>query len=63
MSDWGVGYAMGIATGLAIGLVAGRKRVKWSELSEKEKKTRIAIITAGVAVLAVGIVVFALLDK
>lgn len=52
MSDWGVGFAIGIVTGLAIGLVAGRKQKPWSELTEKEKRIRIGII-ATIAILVI----------
>ena len=52
MSEWGVGYTIGIVTGLAIGLIATRKRKPWAELNEKEKKTRIGIMTIiGISVM------------
>jgi hypothetical protein len=57
MSDWGIGYAIGIATGLAIGFVAGRRQKRWSELTQKEKRIRISLVAAGVVLLAAGIVV------
>ena len=57
MSDWGIGYALGIATGLAIGLSFARRRKPWSEQSEKERKILIGAIAAGVVLLAAGIVV------
>jgi len=57
MSDWGVGYAIGIAAGFAIGFVAGRRQKRWSELTQKEKRIRISIVAAGVVLLAIGIVV------
>jgi len=56
MSDWGVGYAIGIFTGLAIGLAVGRRQKPWSELTQKEKRIRIGLIAAGVVLLAAGIV-------
>ena len=56
MSDWGVGYAIGIFTGLAIGLAVGRRQKPWSELTQKEKRIRIGLIAAGVVLLATGIV-------
>lgn len=56
MSDWGVGYLLGIASGLAIGFVAGRRQKPWSELTQKEKRIRIGLIAAGVVLLAAGIV-------
>jgi len=56
MSDWGIGYAIGIFTGLAIGFVVGRRQKPLSELTEKEKKIRIGLIAAGVVLLAAGIV-------
>ncbi len=57
MSDWAVGYAIGIATGPAIGFAAGRRQKRWSELIQKEKMIRISIVAAGVVLLAAGIVV------
>ncbi len=56
MSDWGVGYAIGIFTGLAIGLAVGRRQKRWSELTQKEKRIRMGLIAAGVVLLAAGIV-------
>jgi len=56
MSDWGVGYLLGMASGLAIGFVAGRRQKRWSELTQKEKRIRIGLIAAGVVLLAAGIV-------
>ena len=44
MSDWGVGYALGIASGLAIGFATFRKQTSWSELTEKERKLRIILM-------------------
>ena len=65
MSDWVVGYimgmAVGIAAGFAIGLAAGKKQKQWSALTEQEKKLRKLLIGAGVALLVLGIVVFAVL--
>ena len=61
MSDWGVGYAIGIAAGFAIGFVAGRRQKRWSELTQKEKRIRISMVAAGVLLLAIGIIV--LLNK
>jgi len=53
MSDWGAGFATGIAVGLVIGITAGRRQKPWSELTEREKKIRIGIITAlGILVIA-----------
>ncbi len=57
MSDWGVGYLLGMASGLAIGFVAGRRQKPWSELTQKEKRIRIGLIAAGVVLLAARIVV------
>jgi len=61
MSDWGVGYAIGIFTGLAIGLAVGRRQKPWSELTQKEKRIRIGLIAAGVVLLAAGIVMLLML--
>ena len=53
MNDFGAGFAIGIAVGLGLGMTMGRKQRPWSELTDKEKKVRIAIIAAlGVAVIA-----------
>ena len=58
MSDWGTGFAIGMGAGLAIGVAAGRKQKPWSELTDREKKFRIAIMAVlGVVVIA-GLVVF-----
>ncbi len=48
MSDWTIGYLLGIATGLAIGLVYARKQKPWSELSGTERKIRIGLLVIGV---------------
>ena len=56
---WGAGFAAGIGVGFALGLVVGRLRVQqkpWSELSEKEKKTRKIVTGAGSFLLFLGIV-------
>ena len=55
---WGAGFATGIAVGFALGLVVGRLGVKqkpWSELTDKEKRTRKIIIGAGSLLLVLGI--------
>ena len=62
MSDWGAGFATGIAVGLVIGLITARKSKPWSEMSDKEKKTQIGLIGAGVVLLAGGIVAFFLVN-
>lgn len=61
---WGAGFATGIGVGFAIGLIVGSLTVKqksWSDLTDGEKKTRIWLITAGIILLAAGIVAFLLL--
>jgi len=62
VSDWGAGFATGIAVGLIIGL-SQRKQRPWAELTEKERKTRIGLIAAGVVLLAAGIVAFFLISS
>ena len=66
MSDWVIGYIMGmaagIAAGFAIGLAAGKQQKPWSELTEQEKRIRKLLIGAGVALLVLGAIVFALLE-
>jgi len=60
---WGAGFATGIGVGFAIGLIVGSLTVKqksWSELSEKEKKTRMWLICVGIILLIGGIVAFLL---
>ena len=60
---WGAGFATGIGVGFAIGLIVGSLTVKqksWSELTEKEKKTRMWLVGAGIIFLIGGIVAFLL---
>jgi hypothetical protein len=56
ITDWGIGYAIGIFTGLAIGFAVGRRQKPWSELTQKEKRIRIGLIAVAVVLLAAGIV-------
>ena len=61
---WGAGFATGIGVGFAIGIIVGSLTVKqksWSELTEKEKKTRMWLVGAGIILLIGGIVTFLLL--
>ena len=65
---WGAGFATGIGVGFVLGLVVGRLGVRqkpWSELTDKEKKTRKIIIGAGSLLLLLGIaaLVWALLSR
>ena len=56
---WGAGFATGIGVGFVLGLVVGRLGVKqkpWSEMTEKEKKTRKIAIGVGSFFLLLGIV-------
>jgi multisubunit Na+/H+ antiporter MnhB subunit len=47
------GLAVGLAAGISIGLAMGKKQKPWSEMSEKEKKTKMMIVTVlGLLVLA-----------
>ena len=60
---WGAGFATGIGVGFAIGIIVGSLTVKqksWSELTEKEKKTRIWLVGAGIVLLIGGIIAFLL---
>ena len=60
---WGAGFATGIGVGFAIGIIVGSLTVKqktWSELTEKEKKTRMWLVGAGIILLIGGIVSFLL---
>jgi hypothetical protein len=65
---WGAGFATGIAVGFGLGLVVGRLGVRqkpWSELTDKEKKTRKIAIGAGAVLLVLGIaaLVWAVLSR
>jgi hypothetical protein len=66
MSDWVVGYimgmAVGIAAGFAIGFAASKQQKPWSELTEQEKRIRKLLIGAGIALLVLGAMVFAVLE-
>jgi hypothetical protein len=62
MSDLAVGFAIGLATGLAIGITAIRKEKSWSELNDREKKLRIGLLAAGVALFIAGLAVFFVVD-
>ena len=56
---WGAGFATGIGVGFVLGLVVGRLGVEqkpWSEMTEKEKKTRKIAIGVGSFLLLLGIV-------
>jgi len=56
---WGAGFATGIGVGFVLGLVVRRLGVRqkpWSEMTEKEKKTRKIAIGAGSILLLLGIV-------
>ena len=55
---WLLGLAAGIGIGISLGIAIGRKQKSWSELTEKEKRTRIWLIAAGVILLIAGIVTF-----
>ena len=58
---WGAGFAAGIGVGFVLGLVVGRLGVQqkpWSELSEKEKRTRKILIGVLSVLVLLGIVAF-----
>jgi hypothetical protein len=55
-------WLFGIAAGFAIGFAAGKQQKPWSELTEQEKKFRKLLIGAGVAILVLGAMVFALFE-
>ena len=55
---WGAGFAAGIGAGFVLGFVVGRLGIKqkpWSELTDKEKRTRRIMIGAGSLLLILGI--------
>jgi len=62
MSDWTVGYVIGLVFGLGCGFLFGIKYKPLSELTEKEKKIRIGIIVV-LAVLVILTTVAVLLTK
>lgn len=62
MSELTVGFAIGIAAGLAIGITATRKEKPWSELSRREKRIRIVLLGAGIALFIAGLAVFFVVD-
>lgn len=53
-----LGFIAGIGAGTGIGIAIGVKQKPWSELTDSEKRTRIAFITAGGVLLVAGVVVF-----
>jgi ABC-type antimicrobial peptide transport system permease subunit len=57
MADW-IMFALGIIIGIGIGLFFGKTPSKpWSELTEKEKKMRIAIMVTLAILVIAGVVV------
>ena len=56
MDTWGVGYPLGMATGLAIGLIYSGRIKPWSELSSKQRKIRIGLISITIILLVAAIV-------
>jgi len=53
------GFVAGLVIGLAIGIALGTKRKPqkpWSELTEKEKRTRTGIMVTLLAALVAGVV-------
>ena len=53
-----LGAIAGIGIGVSIGIAMGRKQKSWSELTDSEKKMRIASITAGSVLAVAGVIVF-----
>ncbi len=51
MSGRAAGFATGIAVGLAIGLGFCGRQKPWSEMNDKEKRLKIALITLAVILL------------
>jgi hypothetical protein len=55
---WGAGFATGTGVGFGLGLVVGSLMIKqkpWSELTEKEKKTRKIAIGVGSFLVLLGL--------
>ena len=55
-----VGLGAGIGIGISIGIPMGKKQKPWSEMTDSEKRIRIALITVGGVVLVAGVVVFSI---
>ena len=55
---WIIGLAGGMGIGISIGISIGIKQKPWSELTDSEKKRRIAAIATGVVLLVAGVVIF-----
>lgn len=65
---WGAGFATGIGVGFGLGLVVGTlapRQKPWSELTDKEKRSRKIAIGVGSFLLLLGIaaLVWALLSR
>ena len=57
MIGWILGLAGGMGIGISIGISIGKKHKPWSELTDKEKRTRIISIATGVVLFIAGVVV------
>lgn len=52
-----IGMLLGLGVGISLGISIGKKQKPWEELTEKEKKQRIAIIGSGIILLSIGAIV------
>ena len=58
MTDWYIGFIMGLGIGIAIGLSFGKKQKSWHEMTDREKKLRVILmILIAIGVIA-GLVTF-----
>jgi hypothetical protein len=56
MSDYSVGFLLGLAVGFTGGIAIARQSKPWSEMTERERRMRTGLIVAGAVALAAGIV-------
>ena len=57
MIGWILGLTAGMVIGISIGITIGTKQKPWSELTDSEKRKRIAVIAAGTVFFAAGVLV------
>jgi hypothetical protein len=56
--DMLLGIITGIGIGVSVGIAIGIKQKPWSELTDTEKRIRIATIIAGGVLVVAGVVVY-----
>ncbi len=58
MTNWYMGFIMGLGIGIAIGFSFGKKQKSWHELADKEKKIRVTFIVLIALGVIAGLVTF-----